>query len=217
MVALRRESICKSEKLVRATKVVVGLYKRQLSLSCKSSSIIATVTYSTLRYCQQADYADDCLFQVMANVLCQIKGSKRVVLYPPSDVVHLKISPGGSSSSINIFEADPSTEPSLAATNPWETVLRPGDVLFIPPLWLHATSPLEHTSISINVFFRNLKTGYAAGRDVYGNRDVQAYEKGRKDIAKMAQTFDGLPAAMSRFYLERLAEELRQKAVSIAP
>lgn len=153
----------------------------------------------------------------MANILCQIKGSKRVILYPPSDIAHLKVPPGESSSRINIIEASHLTEPSLAATHPRETILRPGDVLFIPPLWLHASSPLERTSISINVFFRNLKTGYAAGRDVYGNRDVQAYEKGRKDVARMVQSFDQLPAQMSRFYLERLAEEIRSKAVSIAP
>ena len=153
----------------------------------------------------------------MANVLCQIKGSKRVVLYPPSDIAHLGIPPGESSSCIDIFEANDVTNASLRAAHPQEAILRPGDVLFIPPLWPHASSPLENTSVSINVFFRNLKTGYAAGRDVYGNRDVQAYEKGRKEVAKMVQSFDQLPAPMSRFYLERLAEELRGKAVSIAP
>ena len=153
----------------------------------------------------------------MANVLCQIKGSKRVVLYPPSDIAHLKVPPGESSSSINIFEVNSMQEPSLTATNPQEVVLHPGEVLFIPPLWLHAVSPLETASISINVFFRSLKAGYAAGRDVYGNRDVQAYEKGRKDVAKITDSFDQLPGQMSRFYLERLAQELREKAVSMAP
>ncbi len=153
----------------------------------------------------------------MANVLCQIKGCKRVVLFPPSDIAHLEIPPGESSSSINIFGVDHVANPSRAATHPQEAILRPGDVLFIPPLWPHASSPLENTSISINVFFRDLKAGYAAGKDVYGNRDVQAYEKGRKSVARMVESFDQLPAQMSRFYLERLAQELREKAVSLAP
>lgn len=153
----------------------------------------------------------------MANVLCQIKGRKRVMLYPPSDIVHLEVPPGESSSSMNIFGAEHATNPSRPATHPQEAILGPGDVLFIPPLWLHASSPLENTSISINVFFRNLEAGYAAGRDVYGNRDVHAYEKARKDVARMVKSFDHLPAPMSRFYLERLASELREKAVSLAP
>lgn len=140
-----------------------------------------------------------------------------MILYPPSDVVHLDVPPGESSSSIDVFEADHRTNSPLGATHAEEAIMRPGDVLFIPPLWLHASSPLENSSISINVFFRNLKTAYAAGRDVYGNRDVQAYEKGRKDVAKLAQSFNHLPAQMSRFYLERLAEELREKAVTMAP
>lgn len=153
----------------------------------------------------------------MANVLCQIQGRKRVMLYPPSDIAHLEIPAGESSSSINIFGADNVKEARGPATHPHEAMLGPGDVLFIPPLWLHASSPLDNTSISINVFFRNLEAGYAAGRDVYGNRDVQAYEKARQDMARMVKSFDHLPVPMRRFYLERLAMELRAKAVSLAP
>lgn len=131
--------------------------------------------------------------------------------------MQLGIAPGESSSSINVFETDHGSRGPLAHSHPLETVLRPGEVLFIPPLWLHATSPQDTTSISVNVFFRNFKTGYAAGRDVYGNRDMQAYEKGRKEVAKIVESFDKLPAPVSRFYLERLAEELRARALAIAP
>ena len=147
----------------------------------------------------------------MANVLCQINGSKRVLLFPPSDVSRFQIAPGESSSSINVFESDLSIYPQCQ-----EAILQAGDVLFIPPLWLHTTAPVGSTSTSVNVFFRNLKTGYAVGRDVYGNRDLQAYEKGRLDVAKMARTFQGLPGPVGRFYLERLADELRDQALSFA-
>lgn len=148
----------------------------------------------------------------MANVLCQIKGSKRLLLFPPSDVTQFQIPPGESSSPINIFESDISKYPRCQ-----EAILGPGDVVFIPSLWLHAAAPLETTSISINVFFRDLKSGYANGRDVYGNRDIQAYEKGRRDVAKITSTFSGLPGAMRRFYLERLADELKEQALASAP
>ena len=143
----------------------------------------------------------------MANVLCQIDGSKRILLFPPSHVSEFNIAPGESSSPINVFETDLSRFPQCR-----EAILQPGDVLFLPPLWLHAAAPLGTTSVSINVFYRNLRTGYAAGRDVYANRDLQAYEKGRQDISKIASSFKEIPAVMRRFYLERLADELRDHA-----
>ena len=147
----------------------------------------------------------------MANVLCQIQGFKRLILFPPSDIMQLGIPPGSSSSSINVFNTDVATRSSLELTHPHEVLLKPGDVLFIPPLWSHTASPCNGTSVAVNVFFRNLRVGYAAGRDVYGNRDLQAYERGRKDVEKIARAFDGLPRDVRGFYLERLVAELQQK------
>ena len=47
---------------------------------------------------------------------------------------------------------------------------------------------------------------------MFGNRDLQAYEKGRKDIEKIVRSFNGLPSQMSKFYVERLAEEMKRMA-----
>jgi tRNA wybutosine-synthesizing protein 4 len=143
----------------------------------------------------------------MANVYCQIGGSKRMLLFPPADVEHFAISPGASSSSIDAFSALESSV--LAGTHPHETFLLPGDVLFLPALWLHTATPTAALSVAVNVFFRDLETGYSSGRDVYGNRDLAAYEKGRQDIAKVANSFQKLPDSARRFYLLRLAGELR--------
>ena len=144
--------------------------------------------------------------QVMANILCQIKGSKRLLIFPPADVKYLGFEAGASSSMINVFDdAIPSS------THPHEATLNPGDVLFLPPLWLHTASPTSGMSIAVNVFFRNLQSGYAAGKDVYGNRDLQAYEKGRQDVAKIIKSFESLPADMRKFYLQRLAKEFEEK------
>lgn len=142
----------------------------------------------------------------MANVLCQIKGPKRLLLFPPADVKYLGFEAGASSSSINVFDS-----PIPGNTHPHEALLNPGDVLFLPPLWLHTASPTSGMSVAVNVFFRNLQSCYAAGKDVYGNRDLQAYEKGRQDIAKIAKSFDSLPADIQGFYLQRLAKELEEK------
>ncbi|KAI0181862.1 LCM-domain-containing protein [Hypoxylon sp. FL1284] len=148
-------------------------------------------------------------YDVMANVYCQIVGSKRFILFPPTDVDRLLFAPGASSSSIDVFSELES--PSLAETHPHEAVLEPGDILFLPPLWMHTASPLSNLGVAVNVFFRNLESGYSAGRDVYGNRDLAPYEKGRQDVARIANSFGKLPPDVRSFYLKRLADELVQK------
>jgi tRNA wybutosine-synthesizing protein 4 len=149
----------------------------------------------------------------MANVLCQIRGEKRLILYPPADVQHLRLPAGASSSTIDIFQSTShGSIASIPHTTPHEVMLKPGDILFIPPLWLHAASPVGGVSIAVNVFFRNLLKGYSVGRDVYANRDLQAYDKGRIDVQKISRSFEGLPHDMAQFYLLRLADELRESA-----
>ena len=149
----------------------------------------------------------------MANVYAQIVGHKRMILFPPSDVRHLSFAPGASSSSLDVFSKLDS--PSLAATHPHEAVLKPGDVLFLPAMWLHTAAPKSDMSVAANVFFRDLEGGYAAGRDVYGNRDLAAYEKGRLDAAKIARGFQQLPVETRHFYLARIADELQQAAEGV--
>ena len=149
----------------------------------------------------------------MANVLCQISGAKILALYPPSDAIHFQIPPGSSSSPMNVWADDANGRGVMAHEHPYiRATLNRGDVLYIPPLWLHTASPLENLSIAINVFFKSFKGGYSAGRDVYGNRDLQAYENGRKSIEKMLKAFDNVSRDVRSVYLERLAEELKEKA-----
>lgn len=149
-------------------------------------------------------------YDVMANIYCQIVGTKQMVLFPPGDVTELSFPPGASSSSLDVFGELDTT--SLANTRPREAVLSPGDVLFLPPLWLHTATSLSDLGVAVNVFFRNLESGYSAGRDVYGNRDLAAYEKGRQDISRIVGAFNKVPAEMKEFYVKRLAGELLQKA-----
>jgi tRNA wybutosine-synthesizing protein 4 len=66
-------------------------------------------------------------------------------------------------------------------------------------------------STAVNVFFRDpgQKDHYSPGRDVYGNKDLEAYEKGRQAIARIAKSLQSLPPAAREFYLCRLQDELR--------
>ncbi|EGX89188.1 leucine carboxyl methyltransferase [Cordyceps militaris CM01] len=147
-------------------------------------------------------------YDVMANVYAQVVGSKRMIIFPPSDVPYLAFAPGASSSSVDVFAL--LETPKLARTQPYEAIVGPGDVLFLPPLWLHTATPMTNMSVAVNTFFRDLDLGYATGRDVYGNRDLAAYERGRQDVAKIAKQFQKLPKETRRFYLARLADELLQ-------
>lgn len=149
-------------------------------------------------------------FDVMANLLCHIRGTKRFKVYPPTDITKLSFPPSASSSTIeNPF--DPELEPD--GVHPMETILKPGDVLFIPELWPHAAYPLE-PCVAVNVFFKSLERGYSSGKDIYGNRDLAAYEKGRTMIGRISKEFERLPSAARRFYMERLADELANMATN---
>lgn len=133
-----------------------------------------------------------------------------MLLFPPPDVAHLSFPPGASSSSLDVFECLESSV--MEHTHPHDANLLPGDVLFLPPLWLHAASPVTSSSVAVNVFFRNLEAGYAAGRDIYGNRDLAAYDKGRQEIAHIDRAFTNVTAEAKSFYIRRLAAELMSKA-----
>ncbi|KAK2612857.1 tRNA methyltransferase ppm2 [Conoideocrella luteorostrata] len=152
-------------------------------------------------------------YDVMANMYVQIAGSKRMILFPPSDVGHLAFAPGASSSSIDVFSELSASR--MKGTHPHEAILKPGDVLFLPPHWLHTATSATNFSIAVNVFFRNLDSGYAAGRDVYGNRDLAAYEKSRSDVARIGKSFQKFPVDIRRFYLTRLADELELAAEGV--
>ncbi|KAK5165114.1 tRNA methyltransferase ppm2 [Saxophila tyrrhenica] len=153
-------------------------------------------------------------YDVMANVLCQVRGTKKLILFPPSDVAHLGFEAGASSSSLDVFSPTASAEtPALRKTHPREALLEPGDILFIPSTWPHTAAPTSGMSVSVNCFFRSLEAQkYAAGRDVYGNRDLAAYERGRKDVAKIVKGFEGVPPHVGGFYLQRLGMELLEQA-----
>jgi tRNA wybutosine-synthesizing protein 4 len=242
-------------------------------------------------------------YDVMANVLFQIRGTRKLIIFPPEDIKHLSFPPGSTTSTMDVFE--PAQHPGreedqlkpIPDTHPYIAILRPGEALFIPPLWSHTGTPLpvipatpghspslttktapesnseaanSHINISLNVFFRSLSsTKYPAGRDVYGNRDLAAYEDGRRDLDKIVRRFisngngssrgskpeakiptkgpqengatpasftevdkvqvlestatpslnddeaifaEGVPKALTKAYLERLADELRERA-----
>ncbi|ODV91257.1 hypothetical protein CANCADRAFT_31956, partial [Tortispora caseinolytica NRRL Y-17796] len=64
--------------------------------------------------------------------------------------------------------------------------MKPGDMLFIPPMWLHATKSGKEPSISVNVFWRDQpEESYDKGKDIYGNKDLAAYLSGRTKVQEI--------------------------------
>ncbi|KAJ5719485.1 LCM-domain-containing protein [Penicillium malachiteum] len=155
-------------------------------------------------------------YDVMANVLCQIRGQRRLILLPPDNVQSLRIAPGTCASTLEIFHPvglDAAT--AIPGTSPHEAILQPGEILFIPPLWLHtACSATSEVSVAMDVLFRNLPKGYAPGLglDFYGHQDLHAYETSREGLQSITRSFEGVPPDMARFYLRRLAQELQDIA-----
>lgn len=85
--------------------------------------------------------------------LNQIHGRKRVVLFPPSMARHLYRHPFTVASYVDLNRPDYSKFPALAHAKGYETIICPGETLFMPSGWWHY---IEYTdggySISLRAF-----------------------------------------------------------------
>lgn len=87
------------------------------------------------------------LYSTMAQVLVQIDGIRKVLLFPPADLPRLEFSPGSMTSDLDVFyDKAPGQQYdfySPRGTSPHTAVLNPGDALLIPPFWSWATMLLS--------------------------------------------------------------------------
>ncbi|GIY12682.1 HSPB1-associated protein 1 [Caerostris darwini] len=93
------------------------------------------------------------------NLVAQISGKKKWVLFPPSDSAFLyptRIPYEESSvfSSVNILNPDLSLHPLFKKSHPHVVVLEPGDVLFVPKKWWHFVLNLDSVTVSINTWIK---------------------------------------------------------------
>lgn len=69
----------------------------------------------------------------MDNILIQVHGNKRLIMFPPSDIEYLYID--GDKSLVNDIEhPDLQTYPLVQHATFYTGILQPGDCLFIPGL-----------------------------------------------------------------------------------
>lgn len=109
-------------------------------------------------------------YDIMDNILIQIQGRKRVVLFDPSDVNFLYME-GDKSRVIDIDNPDLETFPDFIKAKKYTCIMEPGDVLFIPALWFHNTLALSF-GVAVNVFWKNLDHSLYDKKDFYGNKDL---------------------------------------------
>ena len=108
-------------------------------------------------------------YDVMDNLLVQVVGRKRAVLYSPDDLPFLYLD-GDKSRVVEIDQPDLTLYPDFVRATPWDCIMEPGDILFIPALWFHNMTSLDF-SVAVNIFWRNLERDLYDQKDPYGNKD----------------------------------------------
>ena len=145
-------------------------------------------------------------YDIMDNLLIQMTGKKRVLLFPPECRKDLYIS--GSSSPIidvddkKVLEAYP--EYRNARAKALEILMEPGDILFIPALWFHSVKS-RGFSVAVNTFFRHLPSEYYERKDVYGNKDLKPFQDALVHLKRVKE----LQSDYRKFYVEQLLEFLQ--------
>lgn len=164
-------------------------------------------------------------FDIYDNVLYQVAGSKRVILFAPKDSRYLYVE--GDKSRINDFESGCyEAWPLLCHAEPWLCDLKPGDCLFIPKMWWHniknldqsrtggETDPTPGYSIGFNIFWRNqelvTRSLYADG-DVYGNKHLKPYEAALSNVDRAMKHLDSIPGDSKYLYQVLLLKHMMKK------
>ena len=148
-------------------------------------------------------------YDVMDNVYCQILGSKRAVLWPPSELDKMYMT-GDKSRVVDIDQPDPHQFPLFSSASRYVAELQPADILFIPALWFH--NMLAHDfGVAVNVFWRELDAKFYDPKDAYGNKDHVPAAKAFQSADNIIKNLQQLPAEYSEFYCRRIIDRLQSK------
>ncbi|KAG7467483.1 hypothetical protein MATL_G00154310 [Megalops atlanticus] len=154
-------------------------------------------------------------YDVMDNLLAQVSGRKRVVLYSPRDAQYLYLT-GDKSEVLDIDTPDLERYPEFVKARRYECVLEPGDLLFIPALWFHNTLALQF-GIGVNVFWRHLQAESYDKKDPYGNKDPVAAARAMQVLERALQALKELPPDYRDFYARRMVMRIQSCAYSSQP
>ncbi|KGL79504.1 tRNA wybutosine-synthesizing protein 5, partial [Tinamus guttatus] len=147
---------------------------------------------------------------VMDNLLIQVTGKKRVVLYSPQDAPYLYLS-GSKSEVLDVDNPDFEKYPLFLKAKRYECYLEAGDVLFIPALWFHNVIS-EEFGVGVNVFWKHLPSNCYDKNDTYGNKDPTAASRAMQILDRALKTLEELPEEYRDFYARRMVLRIQEKA-----
>ena len=96
-------------------------------------------------------------FDEVHNIFVQIRGKKRLILFPPKDYLSLYPKLEGDSTLLRWSKVDPENSKYESFPNfPWqekiEIILEAGEILYIPPFWWHHVTALNE-NISLTFWY----------------------------------------------------------------
>ncbi|KAJ1636935.1 hypothetical protein T492DRAFT_353039 [Pavlovales sp. CCMP2436] len=97
-------------------------------------------------------------FDEQQNLLAQLSGRKRVLLWRPSDWTclypHPVLHPCDRQSSLDFKKGvDLTTRPRFQDAQAFEAILEPGEVLYIPQYWWHRVENLDDDCVTVNFWY----------------------------------------------------------------
>lgn len=147
-------------------------------------------------------------YDVMDNLLVQVTGKKRAVLYSPEDIPYLYLE-GDKSQVVDIDNPNLERFPEFVKATAHECIMEPGDILFIPALWFHNMTSLNF-SVAVNVFWRNLSPDVYDKKDPYGNKDPLPASKALEMVESALKHLSLLPDEYQRFYKRRIVSRVQK-------
>ncbi len=145
----------------------------------------------------------------MDNILIQVIGRKRVVLFSPQEALNLYLN-GDKSEVVDIDNPDLTKYPKFKNAVKHECYLEPGDSLFIPALWFHNVIAQEF-SVGVNMFWRHLDREMYDSKDIYGNKDPLPVCRVMQMMDKGMKSLDELPDTYKDFYARLMISKLERK------
>ena len=147
-------------------------------------------------------------YDINDNLLCGVRGQKRLVLWHPEEVRHL-YAEGTASAVLNVDEPDLERFPLFAKACQWQGTLKEGDVLFIPAMWWHNTRTLT-PCYGLNVFFRHMAEECYQSKDLYGNKDPVSAQQAEKLLKQAEALLAELPEDYRRFFARKMILDIKK-------
>ncbi|XP_006153049.1 tRNA wybutosine-synthesizing protein 5 isoform X2 [Tupaia chinensis] len=144
-------------------------------------------------------------YDVMDNLLIQVTGKKRVVLFSPRDAQYLYLS-GTKSEVLNIDNPDLGKYPLFSKARRYECSLGAA-------LWFHNVIS-EEFGVGVNVFWKHLPSECYDKTDTYGNKDPTAASRATQILDRALKTLAELPEEYRDFYARRMVLHIQDKAFS---